>query len=168
MIFICDIDGVIAELTNKQKLFIQKKDEEKRDGKVKSFLSWKKDFYCDIPKQKVITENVKILTNLLDAFDSEVSFYYVTGRNECCRQATETWLKKYNLDGYANLHMRDFKDFRPSWQVKEDFLLSIRFGHLSRAVLVFEDEPLCKIMYKEADCYLIDPPNGFGGKACPH
>lgn len=53
--------------------------------------------------------------------------FIVTARRENCRNQTEEWLRKYELEKMHNgLYMRAMTDFRPDFETKQDILFELR------------------------------------------
>ena len=170
MILICDIDGVIAELTAMQINFIKEKEKEaneEKEYKPISKMTWANDYYSYIPYQLPIESNVKIVEQFLTSEDIEVRF--ITSRSEIYKESTKEWLfrtfgtnlnnsgKLIDIDWDKCLFMRNEKDFRPSHEVKEDYIKALKRFYCC-TFLVFEDDPDCRAMYKRHQCFLIYPP----------
>lgn len=151
MLYIFDIDGVIADVT--ELLFLIQ-------HTPKNF-----DFYYEcIGDARPIQSGIKIFDAiLLKEYEelkhgSPIRVHFVTGRNEISRDATTTWLEN-NLnwnEEWFKLHMRSKTDRRPAWKVKHDIVQRI---HTETAtpfseMIVFEDDSDCVAMYKKLGCYV--------------
>jgi hypothetical protein len=146
MLYIFDIDGVLAAVTHLLPLI---------QGEHKDFDA----YYSRIGEALPIQEGLRIADALLfTLYEDGVrdKFYFVTGRSERSRGATEDWLlDNLNWLGFR-VHMRSNKDFRPAHEVKHDIIqrISQETGVPFSDMVVFEDDPKCAKMYESLGCYV--------------
>ena len=174
MIFICDIDGTISELTDKQKSFLRKKHtysgsfDHKNLAEIEG-LTWEKDYYSDIANQKPMQINIEIALHFLKA--SDVNFKFITARSEKFRQETESWIwdnlksdkertPSFYQAGSEDLFMRGVGDHRPAHIVKRDIFRSVTkaiWFPKDRPAIAFEDQTDCQEMYMTEGLKIITP-----------
>ena len=145
MLYIFDIDGVLADVTHLLPLIT---------GENKDYDS----YYARIGEALPIQEGLRIADALLFTLHEDGvrdKFYFVTGRSERSRGATEQWLHTH-LDWGYDVHMRSNKDFRPAHEVKYDIIqrISKETGVPFNEITVFEDDPQCAKMYELLGCYV--------------
>ena len=172
-LLIVDIDMTIADLTDKQRMFI--------DNKNKKGLSWHQHYYPYLKDQKRLktlegSYNWKFIQEFLQKIcDNGIvkKFYdeievepagdliFNTSRSDKYRNETFCWLKdKFKkveiiIDNQSRrsaieqypLLMRKEGDYRKSWKVKQDNLPAFLSNYDS--VLFLEDDPDCIKMYKQ-------------------
>lgn len=148
MLYIFDIDGVIADVTRLLPLI---------QGDSKDFDAYYKCIGNALPIQSGIDLIDAIIFKQYDAGRID-RVHFVTGRNECSREATMTWLAD-NLDWYEKwytLHMRSKGDRRLAWEVKHDIVQRIHKETCTpfSEMIVFEDDADCVKMYEELGCYV--------------
>lgn len=133
-IVMCDLDGVLAD--NRHRLhYLKNKD-------YGSFYS-----YSEVINDSIWPRGRNLLGVLTDP--SQVELYYVTGRNEVCRKATEDWLKmtawdKGWNDERAHLVMRRSDDHRESPIVKAEMVEQIikdTYSQDSIDYIFIDDDP---------------------------
>lgn len=148
MLYIFDIDGVVADVTHLLPLIT---------GENKDYDA----YYSRIGEALPIKAGLSIADAFLLKLDKDGEngmFYFVTGRSECSRQITSDWLSdKLNWSkSYFSIHMRGNTDRRPAHQVKRGIVERIHkeTGVPFTQMTVFEDDPQCAEMYESLGCYV--------------
>lgn len=132
MIFVFDIDGVLADDTNRVPFIKQT---------PKDF----KSFYEAIPQDVPIWPMMEVC-RLAMYGRHQIEFW--TNRPEYTRKVTEEWLEKHDLGwGYTKLRMRLPDDGGSSADVKRAWLLCC--FPCERPDIVFEDNPENVKMFRE-------------------
>lgn len=107
-IVICDIDGTISKPRERLKYLQQ-------DPK-----DWD-SFYADCFEDEPISKMVELVNNLFLLFRYRIIF--CTGRRECVRKQTESWIKKYFDAAWERaVLMRKDCDLRPDIIVKPELI----------------------------------------------
>lgn len=151
MLYIFDIDGVLADITNLLPLIT---------GEARDYDT----YYGRISEPIPIELGICVIDAiLLKEYDSSSDgnrsrVHFVTGRNEISREATMTWLKR-NLkwdENWYTLHMRSGRDRRPAWEVKHATIQKIHKTTNTpfSEMVVFEDDSDCVDMYVKLGCYV--------------
>lgn len=145
MLYIFDIDGVLADVTHLRPLIT---------GEKKDYDA----YYSRISEALPIPNGLSIVQGLnRQAFLDDAYVYFVTGRSELSREATLQWLQNHGACGESpNLHMRGNTDRRPAYQVKRGIVERIhkKTGVPYAEMTVFEDDPQCAEMYEKLGCYV--------------
>jgi hypothetical protein len=149
MLYIFDIDGVLADVTHLLYLIT---------GENKDFNA----YYSRIGEALPIAQGCEVLRAITMCAWTQQTYphgdiYFVTGRSELSRETTIKWLQKHRACGERpNLHMRSNKDFRPAHEVKHDLIqrISKETGVPFNEMIVFEDDPQCAKMYESLGCYV--------------
>jgi hypothetical protein len=113
---ICDIDGTLADLSHRLP-FIGKN---LPSGTVAGKKDWKA-FHAAVADDAVHWDMRLILCALVVGAPEARHVFYVSGRMDSCRDATEDWLRESGFPR-GDLYMRDEGDFRPDYVVKEEIL----------------------------------------------
>ena len=148
MLLVVDIDGILAELTDKQKHFLKT-----REG------NWDDNFYKYLPEQKLIEDHLHVVKTF---WSSHQHVVFSTGRSEKYRSETMSWLEKnleINIYSDSTVQMRKEGDIRRAKYVKADNLLNIfyRFRLKSRVVkFALEDQESCKKIYRYNGFYILN------------
>lgn len=79
-----------------------------------------------------------------------------SGRNERSRAATEDWLRKNGLGGYAQLYMRAADDYRSDDIVKSEILGQIVKDYGRKPDMVFDDRPRVVRMWRDNGIFVFD------------
>ena len=109
---ICDLDGTIADLSNRLP-FIQDENGKKLDNP-----DWE-SFYMACGDDKPI----KAIIDLVEEVSVNYKIVFVTGRNTICAGRTINWLYRiFGEDFKFGLLMRYQEDYRPDTEVKPDLL----------------------------------------------
>lgn len=134
---ICDIDGTIADHRG-----------------IRSPYDWNR-VHLDRPRINVI-DAVTGMSNM----NGGARVFFVSGRDECCRDATTTWLIKH-VAFCPTLFMRKSGDRRKDWIIKEEILREHVFGKYN-IIGVFEDRRQMIAFYRKAGLghVLFDVGNG--------
>ena len=147
MLYIFDIDGVLADVTHLLPLI---------QGENKDFDA----YYSRIGEALPIEGAISIL-EAFDVCSREGMFgadiHFVTGRSELSRETTTKWLQKHGCAGERpNLHMRGNTDRRYAQDVKRGIVqrISTETGIPFSDMVVFEDDKDCARMYKQLGCYV--------------
>ena len=111
-IVFCDIDGVLADNTHRLHYALEDKEYEK--------------FYSapEVSDDEVIEAGLELLESLTNHSDDKV--FYITGRNECCRSATEMWIMRRLRKTVKISAFRKDGDHRPSPEVKVEMIQKIK------------------------------------------
>jgi hypothetical protein len=153
MIFIFDIDGVLADVTHLLPLIT---------GSNKDYEL----YYSRIDEAVPIIRGLRLNGGIMYAtqtssFSDEPRHlcYFVTGRREQSRKETTEWLYKniaHHVYGNHKLYMRGDKDLRHAKEVKYDIIQTINkeTGVPFNNMTVFEDDPQCAEMYESLGCYV--------------
>lgn len=132
-VVICDIDGTVADL-NHRLHYIQG---EKKDWRT--FLS-----KCN--EDTAYQDVYLIAESFCDTTGSDLVF--CSGRGNEYRDKTEAWLKENNMP-YEHLFMRQERDYRPDYLIKEqilDFEILTRFREV---LAVFDDRSVVVKMWRK-------------------
>jgi len=130
MIYLCDIDGTIADCQHRIH-FIAEKDWRGFFGAVN----------LDSPIWPVI-QTIKLLKA------AGATIIMMSGRSDECKAATRAWLRRYDVP-YDDLFMRKAGDHRPDNIVKEQMLRKVGEAYdLSSIVGIFDDRYQVVNMYR--------------------
>jgi acid phosphatase class B len=148
MLYIFDIDGVLADITHLLPLI---------QGKEKDFET----YYKRIGEAKAIKGGIAIADSILNTLNNDGNsgmFYFITGRNESSRELTTQWLEQelsWNKKHYT-IHMRGNTDRRYAQDLKREIIqrISIETGVPFSDMVVFEDDTNVARMYKQLGCYV--------------
>lgn len=143
MFIICDIDGVLADVTELLPLIT---------GGNKDYEL----YYSRIEEAKPLWRGLDIVQGLnRQAFLKYGAVYFITGRRESSRQETIDWLQRHGACGEKiNLYMRKDGDLRSACKLKEEHLKVICKDIPFSDITVFEDDPQCVEMYVNYGCYV--------------
>lgn len=114
-VVISDLDGVLAD--NRHRLhYMEEKNYEAFYG------------YDNVLSDSIIPQGEALLNTLTTSNGTDL--WFLTGRNEVCRQATEEWLRAawWGNDAHgtrARLLMREADDHRPSQVIKPELMKQI-------------------------------------------
>lgn len=144
-IIICDIDGTIADLTHRRKYLEQT---------PKDYNS----FFATVGEDKPIWPIIR----LLNVLGYGLSCYFVSGRSEVCREATEEWLEEYVQIPYEALYMRPEGNHRPDWLIKQRILDKhfIETGLIERVAYVLDDRDSVVQMWRKNGLTCLQVANG--------
>lgn len=131
MIFLCDIDGTVANLEHRLH-FIQ--------SSKKDWNSFFKSCVNDEPVPEVIS-TIKML------YIAGATIIMVSGRSDVVRAETEDWLFKHSVP-HANLYMRRDGDRREDYLVKSELLDQIRKDYTEPIIGVFDDRKQVVDMFR--------------------
>lgn len=186
MLYIFDIDGVLADVTHLLPLITgENKDYEayySRIGEalpIANGLRLAQTFSNQEADKRYIYEvlmsrqapdselynsfgGFEIPSELISSFKPN-GIYFVTGRSELTREATLQWLQNHGACGESpNLYMRGSTDCRPAYQVKRGIVERIHkeTGVPYAEMTVFEDDPQCAEMYESLGCYVCHVRHG--------
>lgn len=121
---ICDLDGTLANIDHRLH-YLEKKD-------WAGFFAAVKD---DTPNQWCVDL-------LLALRKAGYEIIYVSGRNATARSATAQWLHNISLDLVSTVYMRDEKDRRPDFELKEE----IYEKHLKEKDILFVIEDRSQVV----------------------
>jgi hypothetical protein len=148
MLYIFDIDGVLADITHLLPLI---------QGEHKDFDGYYSRIGEALPLKTMCATLVHIIFNSIDLPKPICDIHFVTGRSEYSRNITTEWLKNH-LGGYdaKNLHMRGNTDRRLAQDLKRGIIqrISVKTGVPFSDMVVFEDDKDCARMYKQLGCYV--------------
>lgn len=112
---ICDLDGTIADLSHRLHHI------NPVDGGKKNWPA----FHASVGNDSPIEDVREILRTLANVYIKEAEtfrrVFYVSGRNDISRTATEQWLREHGFPEGA-LFMRADRDFRDDAVIKEEIL----------------------------------------------
>lgn len=137
MILFCDIDGVLAD--NTHRLGQMKKKNYKRFYSAKA-----------VSKDTLIEAGVEMVRVIGRGMCNRVVL--VTGRNECCREATLEWLTKNDV-WYDQIVFRPKNDWRPSPTFKKEKVAQyMQFVPVGTKAIFIDDDPenvkaVCSLPY---------------------
>jgi hypothetical protein len=95
-------------------------------------------------------EPIPDVIRVIEALSTGYEIIFVSGREESCREQTETWIKAHMLIDAFDLHMRKIGDRRPDTIVKRElFDRYIRNDKMMRIVGVFDDRNRVVKMWRE-------------------
>lgn len=119
-IYLCDIDGTLAERTNRG----------------------------PFEEHKVIDDAALPTIELIKALIKDGNrIIYFSGRTEKCREDTIKWIEKH-IAGNVELYMRQCKDQRPDDILKEE-LYNIYIKDKYKVIGVFDDRlKVCRMWYR--------------------
>lgn len=131
--FVCDIDGTVAEMS------------------TRGPFDWRLVKY-DLPREPVVA----VVRALMQAYP----VIFVSGRSNECRDDTAEWLAKHVLPpgGFAPLHMRKARDFRPDEVVKAEIAREISRDF--EIIGAFDDRPKVIRMWRELGIQVFDVGDG--------
>jgi hypothetical protein len=148
MLYIFDIDGVLADITHLLPLI---------QGEHKDFDG----YYSRIGEALPIEAGISIADAFLFMLNEDGvngMFHFVTGRSECSREVTGDWLVNtlHWLKSDFKLHMRGNTDRRLAQDLKRGIIqrISVETGVPFSDMVVFEDDKDCARMYKQLGCYV--------------
>lgn len=95
---------------------------------------------------------------IVERFSNTHQIVYCTGRDERYREVTDIWLNKYKAPGEW-LYMRNHKDFRPDFVIKE---IALEFELLTRFDILFclEDRTQVVEMYRRHGLTVLQVADG--------
>ena len=132
MIFLCDIDSTIADLSHRLH-FIENGNKQ-----------WD-EFYAAVAMDKPIPEVIQTIQLLSQ---SGATILLVTGRSSACRFETVMWLHGHGVP-FEGLYMRDENDYRQDNVVKGELLDQLAGEwDVSQVIGVFEDRQQCVDLYR--------------------
>lgn len=140
MLYIFDIDGVLADVTHLLPLI---------QGEHKDYTAYYSRIWEALP--------LKGLSVVLNGIQKDHDVHFVTGRSAVSRETTIKWLQAFGFCGERpNLHMRGNTDRRYAQDVKRGMVqrISIETGVPFSDMVVFEDDKECARMYKQLGCYV--------------
>lgn len=127
---ICDIDGTVALIGDR------------------SPFEWQK-----VDLDKPINQVLDVLKSLQKAMNYKLIF--VSGRDEECREKTETWLQNVAQISFDALYMRKNKDYRGDYLVKEEIYQTILKEKYNIA-FVIDDRPQVVKVWKKLGLFVFD------------
>lgn len=127
---LCDIDGTVALIGDR------------------SPFEWQK-----VDLDKPINQVLDVLKALQKAMNYKLVF--VSGRDEECREKTETWLKEVAQISFEALYMRKNKDYRGDFLVKEEIYHTILKNKYNIA-FVIDDRPQVVKVWKQLGLFVFD------------
>lgn len=136
---ICDLDGTIANIDHRLPLLQRKSYDE--------FWAASSE---DTPYQWCVD-----LLHSLWVTGSDIIF--VSGRSDICREATERWLIKNEID-FNGLYMRPEGDHRPDYEVKSD-IFEAHLKHMDIA-FVIEDRSQVVRMWRNKGLVVLQCDEG--------
>ena len=130
MIYLCDIDGTIADCQHRIHFIAEK--------------NWR-GFFAAVDQDTPIWPVIQTI-RLLKA--AGVTIIMMSGRSDECKDATKAWLRQYDVP-YDDLFMRKAGDHRPDNIVKEQMLEKVGQTYdLSNIVAIFDDRQQVVDMYR--------------------
>jgi len=137
-----DVDGTIANIEHRR-AYVRTKPK-----------NWKA-FEAGIPNDDVNLPVAEVFRQLVsDAAFTDVVL--ASGRSEKTREATEDWLRFYNLQGYQKLYMRQDGDYRSDVDVKSEILDQIIVDFGKKPDMVFDDRKGVVDMWKRNGIWVFD------------
>lgn len=141
-IFLCDIDGTVADLTHRLK-YIAK---DQRDDKGKRIHpNWKKFFAACVMDEPItpVIETIQLLSR------AGARIIMMSGRSDEVRYETEQWLKEHDVP-FDSMYMRRAGDTRQDAIVKAELLAQVVDAYpFSEIVAVFDDRQQVVDMYRD-------------------
>ncbi len=147
-IVICDLDGTLCNIDHRLHFVKNLAEGQKKD--------WK-GFFSEIPSDTV---NMNVLDMVMDYEGKGFEIFFVSGRSEDHREATEAWLEKTfkGYQVYKALFMRRADDRREDTEVKAQiFDRDFKDFHIEA---VIDDRPSVIRMWKEKGLNVIDVGSG--------
>lgn len=145
MLVICDIDGTIADIVERQKRAGQAPDKKNK----RKFQNWLNKLQ---PVELLAKDRPIVgMRELLHALADNHKLVYVTGRSEKYRKVTDKWLADLHFPA-APLKMRPDKDDETATdQLKERVMLDLAIEYQDFVILVLDDdvEGVCEAMYRK-------------------
>ena len=143
---IVDIDGTISKVGDRIKYLKQ------------GSPDWDA-FYASSFDDEPIFPIINLVTML---YYSGHEILFFTARRDCCRVATEKWIKNYFPISFlhSGLFMRDDKDHRPDDQVKPEFLLKAGITDKSEVSYIIEDRNSMVKKWRELGFTVLQPAEG--------
>lgn len=140
---ICDLDGTLCDLTHRLKYL---------EGEKKDWSGFFGALGADSMRQEV--------ADMLEKHISEGSqIFFVSGRPDNYREATETWLHEhFTIPPHTALFMRSSGDKRPDTEVKAEIF--DRYFKQYPVKLVIDDRPSVIRMWREKGLEVVDVGNG--------
>lgn len=107
----------------------------------------------------VVDDKVNLWCHLMltAMFGRGYEIIFVTGRNECTREATREWLDKIGLGG-CMIHMRKADDRRPDFEVKEE--ICDNYLKDREILFVLEDRQQVVDMWRRKDLTVLQCAEG--------
>lgn len=146
-IIICDIDGTIADCSHR-KHFLEEEPK-----------NWEGFFREDLVLQDKAIEATRHLLWMVCLSPDKYQILFITGRMEKHRAVTEKWLAdKLWFLWMPAVYMRADCDFRPDYEVKEDYVTRLALAR--RTVFALEDTPAVVEMYRRHGiaCWQVGEP----------
>lgn len=145
--YIFDIDGTIADCSERLKFLDGVKESEDLDFISKCF----DNFYDNVSYDEPIMPTVKIL----NALSKTANIILLTGRRASCVEATTNWLKKHKII-YDMIVPREDGDHRPDYVVKKELYEAV-IKPMFEVLGVFEDRTSCVNMWRKLGlpCYQV-------------
>lgn len=149
-VVICDIDGTIADTSNRIH-YVVKPDDAKED--------WKKDwkgFFSEISEDPVIEETKK---KLIAHFNEGKTVIFLSARPEQYREITMRWLAKNFLTFSYTIIMRKSGDKRADTEVKKD-MFEQYFPDREVVHVIYDDRPSVIRLWKSMGLNVVDVGKG--------
>ncbi len=147
-VVICDLDGTLCNIDHRVHFVKDLPEGQKKD--------WK-GFFAGIPDDTV---NTHVLDMVMDYEGKGHEIFFVSGRSEDHREATENWLEK-TFKGYTPhkaLFMRRAGDHREDTEVKSQ-IFDTYFKNMP-VHLIIDDRPSVIRMWREKGLEVVDVGNG--------
>lgn len=81
----------------------------------------------------------KTVIRALEYFNQDYVVLFLSGRDSCCYEGTQTWLEENIKTCNHSLYMRKRGDYRKDWLVKLELLVELCGHGYGKPVLVFDD-----------------------------
>jgi hypothetical protein len=142
MLIVFDIDGTLANIEHRLD-YVR--------SKPKNWAA----FDAGIPNDKANLPVVRVFHAL---YNEGHTLIFASGRNERSREATVTWLSKYDLwsPGRSKLYMRKADDFRSDDIVKQEILDEIIADYGRKPDMVFDDRPRVVRMWRDNGIFVFN------------
>ena len=156
MKYIFDIDGTLADCSQRLHFILPSKEDLAGDIDLDKIAPDWESFYKDCVNDKPIQS---VLMLLLDLQDAGAEILFITGRP--CKYMNETiqWLKKYTGGDVKGLWMRKNGDHRPDYIIKKEIYETQIKPNLGNDCIagVFEDRKQCVDMWRSLGltCYQV-------------
>ncbi len=156
MMYIFDIDGTIADCSQRLHFILPAKEDVAGDIDLDKIAPDWESFYKDCVNDRPIES---VLSLLLDLQESGAKIIFITGRP--CKYMAETihWLEKHIGKRVDGLWMRKNDDHRPDYIIKKEiYELHIKPNLGNNCIAgVFEDRKQCVDMWRSLGltCYQV-------------
>lgn len=145
-IIIADLDGTIALIDHRRHWL-----DKERHTELISDERWRRFFagsVDDLP-------NMPVIETLIALSNSGYEIHVFSGRSDEVREATLTWLRRYNVP-FVSIRMRPAGDFTPDEELKRQWIAEY---DLSQILCVYDDRAKVVAMWRSLGlaCFQVAP-----------